>query len=391
MCFLKTFADIFNNRDWQQVQESIYAKTCSDVALALKKKEKRTLEDFKALISPAAAEHLEEMAQLSHRITQKRFGKTLQMYIPLYLSNECQNICTYCGFSYDNKIKRKTLTDEEILREVAVIKELGYDHVLLVTGEANQTVGVSYLANAIKLIRPHFSNISIEVQPLEEEEYKELIGLGVHSVLVYQETYNRERYSEYHPKGKKSNFDYRLETAERLGRAGAHKVGLGVLIGLDDWRTDSFFTAMHLDYLEKKFWQTKYSVSFPRLRPHASPPSPRPNGSSGRALRGERQISDKELTQLICAYRIFDEEVELSLSTRESEKFRDNIIKLGITSISAGSKTNPGGYASAPESLEQFEIDDARSPQEIAAMIRAKGYEAVWKDWDRSYRPEVIR
>lgn len=369
-----TFENFFNKFDWNGVKESIYSKTSSDVELALNKKGKRSLEDFKALISPAASGFLEEMAQLSHRITQKRFGKTLQMYIPLYLSNECQNVCTYCGFSFENKIARRTLTDAEILREVDVIKALGYDHVLLVTGEANKTVGVSYLANAVKLIRPYFSNISIEVQPLEENEYKKLISLGVHSVLVYQETYHRERYAEHHTKGKKSNFSYRIETPERLGRAGAYKIGLGVLIGLDDWRTDTFFTAMHLDYLEKNFWETKYSISFPRLRPAEGVEAPR------------FFMTDRELTQLICAYRIFDEEVELSLSTRESPKFRDNIINLGITSISAGSKTNPGGYASAPESLEQFEIHDERTPSEIVSMIQAKGYEAVWKDWDRNYQ-----
>ncbi len=369
-----TFEKLFEAQSWEEVKSSIYSKTSLDVRTALNRAGKRTLEDFKALISPAASAHLEEMAQLSHRITQKRFGKTLQMYIPLYLSNECQNICTYCGFSFDNKIARKTLSDAEILAEVKVIKELGYDHVLLVTGEANRTVGVAYLANAIKLIRPYFSTISIEVQPLEEEEYKQLVSLGVYSVLVYQETYHREGYSAYHTKGKKSNFSYRIDTPERLGRAGAHRIGLGVLIGLEDWRTDSFFNALHLDYLERTFWQTKYSVSFPRLRPAEGVESPK------------YIMSDKELTQLICAYRIFDEEVELSLSTRESPKFRDNIIQLGVTSISAGSKTNPGGYTSAPDSLEQFEIHDERTPQEIAAMIRAKGYEAVWKDWDRTYQ-----
>lgn len=371
-----TFEEIVDKFDWEEVKTSIYSKTSLDVEVALSRQGKRTLEDFKSLISPAASSYLEKMAQLSHLTTKKRFGKTLQMYIPLYLSNECQNICTYCGFSFDNKIPRRTLSDQEILNEVAVIKSMGYDHVLLVTGEANKTVGVSYLADAVKLLRPHFSTISIEVQPLEEEEYKKLISLGVHAVLVYQETYNRERYSDYHPKGKKSNFSYRLDTPERLGRAGVHKMGIGVLIGLGDWRTDSFFNAMHLDYLEKYFWQTKYSISFPRLRPAEG------NDNS------KVVMTDKELTQLICAYRIFDEEVELSLSTRESPNFRDNIIKLGITSISAGSKTNPGGYASASQSLEQFEIHDERSASEIASMIRANGYEAVWKDWDRTYQPE---
>ncbi|MBI3501764.1 MAG: 2-iminoacetate synthase ThiH [Bacteroidetes bacterium] len=375
---MKSFEEIFSGYDWNEVQESIYSKTSLDVKIALNRNGKKTLEDFKALISPAGKNHLEEMAQLSHRITQKRFGKTLQMYVPLYLSNECQNICTYCGFSLDNKIPRKTLTDEEILKEVSVIKAMGYDHVLLVTGEANKTVGVSYLANAINLIRPFFSNISIEVQPLEQNEYEFLISLGLHSVLVYQETYHRENYSAHHPKGKKSNFSYRIETPERLGKAEVYKIGLGVLIGLEDWRSDSFFCAMHLDYLEKKFWQTKYSVSFPRLRPAEGAELPK------------KFLSDKELTQLICAYRIFDEEVELSLSTRESPKFRDNIIKLGITSISAGSKTNPGGYAVGKESLEQFEIHDERSPKEISEMIRRQGYEAVWKDWDRTYHAEKV-
>lgn len=387
---MKTFEEIFAKFDWEKVKESIYSKTSSDVEIALNRGGKRTLEDFKALISPTGRDYLEEMAQFSHRITQKRFGKTLQMYVPLYLSNECLNICTYCGFSFDNKIPRKTLTDEEILKEVSVIKAMGYDHVLLVTGEANKTVGVSYLSNAINLIRPFFSNISIEVQPLEQNEYEYLVSLGLHSVLVYQETYHRENYSVHHTKGKKSNFSYRLETPERLGRAGVHKIGLGVLIGLEDWRTDSFFSAMHLDYLEKNFWQTKYSISFPRLRPHTSSrPEGHPSPSEGKG-RGGGLMSDKELTQLICAYRIFDEEIELSLSTRESPKFRDNIIKLGITSISAGSKTNPGGYTSSPESLEQFEIHDERSPEEIASMIRKQGYEAVWKDWDRTYYAEKV-
>lgn len=381
---MEKFEKIFNRYNWNEVRESIYSKRPADVEIALNKRLKRTLEDFKALISPAATTYLEEMALLSHRITQKRFGKTVQMYVPLYLSNECQNICTYCGFSFDNKIPRKTLNDEEILKEVSVIKSMGYDHVLLVTGEANKRVGVAYLANAINLIRPFFSNISIEVQPLEQDEYEYLISFGLHSVLVYQETYHQEKYSVFHPKGKKSNFYYRLETPERLGQAGIYKIGMGILIGLEDWRTDSFFCAMHLDYLEKKFWKTKYSVSFPRLRPHVSFSSS-PYGQKTAQTIEQKQITDKELTQLICAYRIFNEDVELSLSTRESPKFRDHIIKLGITSISAGSKTNPGGYAVAPESLEQFEIHDNRTAGEISEMIRKQGYEPVWKDWDRTY------
>lgn len=364
------FTELFNTYNWEQTKQSIYSKTKIEVEQALNKSSKRDLEDFKALISPAAAAYLEPMARLSQQLTQKRFGKTIQMYVPLYLSNECQNICTYCGFSFDNKLKRKTLTDAEILKEVEAIKALGYEHVLLVTGEANQTVGVPYLKNAIRLIRQHFSLISIEVQPLDQHEYEELITEGLNTVLVYQETYHKEDYKIHHPKGKKSNFNYRLETPDRLGRANIYKIGLGTLIGLEDWRTDSFFTALHLNYLEKKYWRTKYSISFPRLRPAEG------------IIEPKVIMNDKELVQLICAYRIFNEEIELSISTRENEIFRNNIIKLGITSMSAGSKTNPGGYAVEKESLEQFEISDERSPKEIEDVIKSNGYEAVWKDWD---------
>jgi 2-iminoacetate synthase len=370
------YSEIYDLYSWNEVKEKIYSITSSEVEKVLYKKEKKTLQDFSALISPAALPYLEQMALISNNITQKRFGKTIQMYIPLYLSNECQNICTYCGFSYDNKIPRKTLTETEILKDAEAIKKMGYDHVLLVTGEANRTVGVDYLKYVTELLSPVFSNISIEVQPLEKEEYDTLKGVGLHSVLVYQETYNRDAYKKYHPKGKKSNFEYRLHTPDRIGTAGIHKIGLGVLLGLEDWRTDSFFCALHLSYLEKKYWQTKYSISFPRIRPHES--------STNYTADSKHIMSDKELVQLICAYRIFNEELELSLSTRESEKFRNNVLKLGITSISAGSKTNPGGYAVEQQSLEQFEISDERSPQEIAKIITEQGYEPVWKDWDKA-------
>ena len=204
---------------------------------------------------------------------------------------------------------------------------------------------------------------------LDETDYTELIAEGLNTVLVYQETYHQEDYKLHHPKGKKSNFEYRIQTPDRLGKAGIYKMGLGVLIGLEDWRTDSFFTALHLDYLEKQYWQTKYSISFPRLRPFSG------------GLEPKVVMSDAELVQLICAYRIFKEEVELSISTRENEIFRNNIIKLGITAMSAGSKTNPGGYVVEPASLEQFEISDERSPEVIAKMIEQQGYEPVWKDW----------
>ncbi|HEY8659531.1 MAG TPA: 2-iminoacetate synthase ThiH [Hanamia sp.] len=369
---MKQFKDIYDQHSWDEVQASIQTKTAKDVEAALAATH-RTLEDFKALISPAASSYLEQMAQLSHQLTQKRFGKTIQLFAPMYLSNECNNICTYCGFSLDNKIKRKTLTADEILQEINVIKQHGFNHILLVTGESNHTVHVDYFLKAIEIIKPYFANISIEVQPLSQDEYTQLQRAGVYSVLVYQETYYKEKYRDYHLKGKKSNFYYRLETPDRIGLAGMHKIGLAVLLGLEDWRTDSFFCAMHLDYLQKTYWQTKYSIAFPRIRP-----------AEGVDI-SNYHISDKELVQLLCAYRLLNEEVEISVSTRESELFRNHLIKLGTTTMSAGSKTNPGGYSVDEDSLEQFEISDERTPAEVAGVIAASGYEPVWKDWDKIF------
>ncbi|AGA79779.1 2-iminoacetate synthase ThiH [Echinicola vietnamensis] len=366
---MNEFRDLLAQYPPEEVDKALASITPERVEQALAKTE-RDLEDFLALISSAAAPYLEKMAQKSRQLTLQRFGNNMQLFAPLYLSNECQNICTYCGFSLDNKIPRKTLSDQEIMKEVEVLKGLGFEHILLVTGEANRTVGVDYLEHAIQLIKPHFANVSMEVQPLDQHEYERLISSGLHSVLVYQETYYRDTYKIHHPKGKKSNFDYRLETPDRLGKAGIHKIGIGSLIGLEDWRVDSFYTAMHLRYLEKKYWQTKYAISFPRLRPFSGGQEPKV------------AMNDRELVQLICAYRLLDPDVELSLSTRESEHFRNHVIKLGITSMSAGSKTNPGGYAAGEESLEQFEISDERSPANIAALLERNGYQPVWKDWD---------
>lgn len=370
---MSEFKDTFDQYTWDDTLQSIFDKTESDVLRALGK-EKRDLEDFKALISPAAVPYLEDMAQISRKLTKKRFGNTIQMYAPMYLSNECQNICTYCGFSMTNVIPRRTLTDEEILKETAYLKSKGFDHILLVTGEANKTVGVPYIKNAIQLIRKHFSNVSIEVQPLDQNEYEELIEAGLYAVLVYQETYHKDEYKKHHPKGKKSNFYYRLDTPDRLGKAGIHKIGLGALFGLEDWRADSFFTALHLKYLQKTYWKTKYSISFPRLRPHTG------------GLEPKVEMTDKDLVQLICAYRMLDEDLELSISTRESEVFRDNIVQFGATTISAESKTNPGGYVVAPESLEQFEISDERSTELMTEMLKSKGLEVVWKDWENNWQ-----
>jgi 2-iminoacetate synthase len=361
--------DIFP--EWETTTARIAAKTAADVERALSR-QRCTVDDFMALISPAATPYLDRMAALSRHYTQQRFGNTIQFYIPLYLTNSCTNHCIYCGFNFNNHIHRIILSDEQIMREVEAIKQLGdFQHILLVTGENPRDAGVGYIANAVRLMKPHFASISIEVQPLAEDDYRLLTAEGVNAVYCYQETYHRERYKFYHPKGMKSKFDWRLEAFDRMGRAGVHKIGLGVLIGLEDWRTDAAFMATHLRYLQRKYWQAKYSLSFPRMRPY-----------EGNAFPPNVIMTDAELAQLVFACRIFDHDVEMTLSTREGERFRDGMTTLGITSLSAGSKTDPGGYAVYRHELEQWAINDNRHPDEVLAAVKNQGYEVVWKDWD---------
>jgi 2-iminoacetate synthase len=369
-----TFRDLLDTYPWDGVRAQILAKTPQDVERALNKSGLPAVDDFMALVSPAAKPFIERMAVMSRRYTRRRFGNVMQLYVPLYLTNSCTNHCVYCGFNRNNNIPRIILSDDQILREVEAIRQLGdFKHILLVTGENPREAGAEYIENAVRLVRPYFPSVSIEVQPLKEEAYSRLTAAGMHGVYCYQETYNRERYRVYHPKGMKSKFDWRLEGFDRMGRAGVHRIGLGVLIGLEDWRTDAAMMALHLRYLQKTYWQTGYAISFPRMRPH-----------EGAAFRPNVVMSDGELAQLIFAFRIFDHDVELTLSTREESRFRDRMIPLGITALSAGSKTDPGGYAVYKKELEQFAINDNRHPAEVSAAIRSQGYEPVWKNWDAS-------
>ncbi|EHH1245216.1 TPA: 2-iminoacetate synthase ThiH [Vibrio parahaemolyticus] len=372
-----SFYDRFQQLDWDDISMSIYAKTAQDVERALAKS-KRDLEDFKALISPAAEPYLEQMAKISYSLTRKRFGNTMSLYIPLYLSNLCANACTYCGFSMENRIKRRTLNRDEVEAEIGAIKRMKFDSVLLVTGEHETKVGMKYFREMVPIIKQRFNYLAMEVQPLDQEEYAELKTLGLDAVMVYQETYHPKTYAQHHLRGNKMDFRYRLETPDRLAKAGIDKIGLGALIGLEEWRTDCFFAATHLDYLERTYWQSRYSISFPRLRPCAG-------NVPASGLQPKSVMTDKQLVQLICAYRLFNPEVELSLSTRESPQFRDNVLPLGITSMSAASKTQPGGYATEEVELEQFEISDERSAASVEDMIRAKGFDPVWRDWHSAY------
>ena len=369
------FSEELESISWDQTTNDIYSKTDIDVRRALSK-ELLDVEDFKALISPAAEPYLELMAELSQKYTLERFGNTISMYIPLYLTNSCANSCVYCGFQSANKFERTILTEEEIVAEYKAIKKLSpFENLLLVTGENPAKAGVPYLSKALDLAKPFFSNLQVEIMPLKSEEYSELKKHGLNGVICFQETYNKERYKIYHPKGMKSNFEWRVNGFDRMGEAEIHKIGMGVLIGLEEWRTDVTMMAHHLRYLQKKYWKTKYSINFPRMRP-----------SENGGFQPNVVMSDKELAQLTFATRIFDHNVDISFSTREPISMRDNMATLGVTSMSAESKTEPGGYCSYPqEALEQFHISDERSATQVADRLRELGREPIWKDWDQSF------
>ena len=365
-----SFTDRWRQLDWDDIALRINSKTTADVEQAINSSH-LTREDMMALLSPAASGYLEPLAQRAQQLTRQRFGNTVSFYIPLYLSNLCANDCSYCGFSMSNKLKRKTLDAQEIEQECAAIRAMGFEHLLLVTGEHQTKVGMNYFREHLPTIRKQFSSLHMEVQPLDEHEYAELRQLGLDGVMVYQETYHPAVYAQHHLRGKKQDFIWRLETPDRLGRAGIDKIGIGALIGLSDsWRTDCYMVAEHLLWLQKTYWKSRYSISFPRLRPCAGGVEP------------ASVMSDQQLVQVICAFRLLAPDVELSLSTRESPWFRDNVVPLAINNVSAFSKTQPGGYAENHPELEQFAIHDGRTPQAVASALRHAGLQPVWKDWD---------
>lgn len=369
------FSEELLKYNWDDTTAAIAAKTAADVERALQK-DRCNVDDFMALISPAAEPYLEQMARLSRKYTEARFGRTMSMFIPLYITNSCTNSCIYCGFHVANKMRRTILTPDEIVQEYKAIKRLGpFENLLIVTGENPAKAGVPYLAKALDLAKPYFANLKIEVMPLATEDYKELTHHGMNGVICFQETYHRENYKTYHPRGMKSNFEWRVNGFDRMGQAGVHSIGMGVLIGLEkEWRTDLTMMARHLRYLQKRYWRTKYSVNFPRM-------CPAENGG----FQPNCIMTDRELAQLTFAMRIFDHDVDISYSTRERADYRDHMATLGVTTMSAGSKTDPGGYFTYPQALEQFEVSDPRTVDEVVAGLRRVGVEPVWKDWDGSF------
>ena len=361
---------------WPEARlDALYAGVrAQDVEAALKRDE-RSLNDLAALLSPAARPYLEAMAREAQRLTRWHFGRTISLYAPIYISNVCAADCVYCGFAAhpSNAQPRVTLTAEEIHRECQALAAMGYQNVLLLTGEAPNRVGVEAIAEAVAIAREYFAGVSVEIYALDQDGYETLCARGLEGMTLYMETYHRETYRAIHLRGKKMDYAYRLDAVERAGKAGVRRLSIGALLGLYNWRIDALWLALHARYLQKHCWQSAVSLSFPRLR-HTPP-----------RFQIAHPVGDADLVQLMLALRLFLPEAGFNLSTRERPAFRDRLIPLGVTSMSAGSSTRPGGYAGAQEALAQFDIDDPRSPAQVAQVIRDAGYEPVWKDYDHAF------
>jgi 2-iminoacetate synthase len=391
-----SFAREFESLPLEALVQRSLAASAATVGETLRKP-KLSLTDFAQLISPAAGASLELMSRRAQQLTRQRFGKVIRLFAPLYLSNECINNCKYCGFSRDNPILRVTLSVEEVQREARALLAQGFRNILLVSGEHPKFVSSNYMADCVRALHAEVPSLSLEIGPMEVGEYRPLAQAGAEGLVVYQETYDRAIYADMHTAGPKRNFEWRMETPERAYGAGFRRLGLGALYGLGDWRLEALSVAAHAEYLLRHCWKANLTISLPRLRPCAGEFEPLTH------------LSDREMVQLVCAFRLMFPDVGLVLSTREPAKLRDGLIPLGITLISAGSHTEPGGYtgagqnklhhtekgrvveldaseraASGPNARAtgQFNIADERSPQEMAELIRGLGYEPVWKDWD---------
>lgn len=326
-------------------------------------------EDYLCLLSPAADAHLEQMAQKAHALTVAQFGRTMVLYTPLYLSNFCTNSCLYCGFNQNNRIARRRLSLEAVEREARAIARSGLRHILILTGDAPAIAGVDYIESCCRVLGRYFPAIGIEVYALSEAEYRRLIDAGVESLTLYQETYNRDLYRRLHPKGPKRDYRYRLDAPERACRAGMRAVNVGALLGLDDWRREAFFTGLHAGYLQERYPQTAFGVSLPRMRPHVG------------GFQPACSVEDRHIVQAMTALRLFMPRVGIAISTRESARFRDHLLPLGVTCMSAGSCTAVGGRSDPNGGTGQFDICDERSVAEMAAMLRRAGWQPVYQDW----------
>lgn len=363
-----SFYDVYlqyRDFDIRHFQESIDEE---DV-LRIISKDRLTELDYLALLSEAAGRQLEAMAVKAQQLTQQQFGKVIFLFTPLYLGNFCSNRCAYCGFNAKNEISRKKLTLEEVEQEAKAIAATGLKHVLILTGESRKHTPVSYIKNCVGVLRKYFTSVSIEVYALEQEEYVELVQAGVDGFTLFQETYNEEIYDAIHLAGPKKNYRFRLDAPEKACKASMRTVNIGALLGLDQWRKDAFFTGLHADYLQNKYSDTEISVSLPRMRPHAGEFQP------------VCEVSDRNIVQIMLALRLFMPRAGITISTRERPDFRNNLIGLGVTKMSAGVSTEVGGHTQQDKTEGQFAISDERSVEEMRRVIYSKGYQPVFKDW----------
>jgi 2-iminoacetate synthase len=370
-----------------------FSETFRDPARHASVLNSRVLRRFASLLEPKEGWELEAMASDAEKLTRQNFGKTMRLFAPLYLSNECVNICKYCGFSRDNPILRVTLSINQVEAEARHLYEQGFRNVLLVAGEHPKFVSTDYLAQCIARLREFIPALSLEVGPMETVDYEPTVRAGAEGLVVYQETYDRKAYAKLHTAGPKKDFDWRLDCPERAYAAGFRRLGIGALFGLAPWEQEAMHLAAHVDYLLRHCWKASLTVSLPRLRPAAGQFAP------------QHDFNDRALVQVILALRLCFPQIGIVLSTRETAKLRDRLARLGVTMMSAGSHTEPGGYTGAgKESIhqtqrgkavaviasegehlsatEQFAIADERSPAEVSARLRELGLEPVWKDWD---------
>ena len=350
--------------------ESFIGKVKQDDVRRVLGKQRLSPWDYLTLLSPVASEFLEDMARKAHEITVRQFGKTILLYTPMYLSDHCVNLCRYCGFNASIDLRRSRLEPEDVDREAAVIAETGLKHILILTGESRTHSSPRYIGDCARRLARYFTSIAIEVYPLETDEYVDLVSDGVDGLTLYQETYNEALYDSLHLRGPKKNFSFRLDAPERGCRAGMRTVGIGALLGLDVFYRDSFYTGLHAWYLQRSYPEVDISVSFPRMRPHAG------------SFQPGHPASDREMVQAVTALRLFMPRAGITLSTRETEDFRNNILPLGVTRMSAGSCTQVGGRSRDDANTGQFDISDERSIQEMARDLAARGYQPVYKDWE---------
>lgn len=366
-----SFSDRLAGIDVDRLRQQIEGASAADVERALGR-DHLDDQDIAVLLSPAAGRHLGRMARLSAQLTRQRFGATIQLYAPLYVSNECINRCVYCGFSRSLAIGRRSLGLDEIVREGEIIRGHGFRHLLLVSGEDPRAVTVEHLCGIARALGRRFESISIETGSFDRDGYARLADAGIDGVTLYQETYLPEVYRAVHPVGPKRDFAARLLAVEAAGLAGFRSLGVGALLGLSPWRIEAALLALHARHLQRRFWQSRIAVSFPRIR-----------AVTGGFAPGH-PAGDAQLLQMICVMRLALPDAELVLSTREPAALRDALMGIGITRMSAGSRTNPGGYGEAATSGEQFAVEDGRTPAEVAAAIVRSGLEPVWKDFDRA-------